>query len=672
MIRLFGPLVNILAGYYALSMIRIDGQSLGRVLFALLVLPIGQAVGADFEPPSEPQPILALDQLRIGMKGYGLTVFRGARIEPFPIEIVSISRDDRPKKGLIWILCPGPRMQHSGPVSGMSGSPIYVWEDGEEHELGKGGKLIGAFALGYSHVKTCYAGVQPIEQMREVGQHALEQQSPIEAATGLNAGAVLRRLLETARREGLSHAQTWRLELLDSLIDSDHREVRPLPPSIPPPLPRLEGQVKPLMLPVSVGSEQLSRIFAPLMAPMGFMPVSAGPVTGKPPPGVDTQDIRLEPGSVLAIPFMWGDMDLPATGTCTEVLPDGRTLAFGHQMFAQGPIALPLATGYVHMIVPRLTTSFKLGGSAVLQPGAIVRDELSAVASTTTGTYATASMTVNIHYPDEPAQQYNYTMVHHRDFTPMLAAMAAIQSMTAERDLPWDNTVRVTGTLRFDSDQELRINSVMAGSSATAIAFELLGPLSVMANNEFEQPTMVQHVQITATIEAVDRRTVLTHARPDKLEYAPGESVGITVEHQPFRRPRQSLRVTLPLPAALPDGTYTVRVASAATYAQRLFRNRPHLRYAESTADLLATMRHLYRVENDALYVLMDTPKPGLALRRHELPNLPSSRRALVTAPTSPMTSRFVEWIEKKIRLDAIPEGEVAIRISVRNDLIKS
>ena len=37
-------------------------------------------------------PIMPVDDVRVGMKGYGLTVFAGTKIEPFPVEVISVMR----------------------------------------------------------------------------------------------------------------------------------------------------------------------------------------------------------------------------------------------------------------------------------------------------------------------------------------------------------------------------------------------------------------------------------------------------------------------------------------------------------------------------------------------------------------------------------------------------
>ena len=131
-----------------------------RGLFAALLLVALAATTRAADLPTKPREILPLDGVKIGMKGYGLTVFEGAKIEPFTVEVVSVMRDFAPQRGVVWVRCPEPRMQKTGPVAGMSGSPIYLWADGEKQEPGQGGKLIGAFAFGHRATKDCYVGVR--------------------------------------------------------------------------------------------------------------------------------------------------------------------------------------------------------------------------------------------------------------------------------------------------------------------------------------------------------------------------------------------------------------------------------------------------------------------------------------------------------------------------------
>src|SRR5690349_1004797 len=105
--------------------------------------------------PSGPPPaILPLSEVRPGMVGQALTVFQGTKPEPFKIRVVSVMRNFLPKQDVILIRAEDPRVEFSGIVAGMSGSPVYI-----------DGKLMGAVAYAWSFAKEPLGGVTPIESM---------------------------------------------------------------------------------------------------------------------------------------------------------------------------------------------------------------------------------------------------------------------------------------------------------------------------------------------------------------------------------------------------------------------------------------------------------------------------------------------------------------------------
>ena len=171
------------------------------VLTVMAALLSAMAPAAWAAPPKEAQPIFKVDEVEVGMKGYGMTVFHGTEIEPFAVEVVTINANETPNRAVIWARCTDERMINTGPVQGMSGSPVYLWAEGEEQVLGKGGKLIGAFAFGYANTNECVIGIQPIEYMREVGERATMDDRPslsLKAAPGAGL-SLMTRLHETSK-----------------------------------------------------------------------------------------------------------------------------------------------------------------------------------------------------------------------------------------------------------------------------------------------------------------------------------------------------------------------------------------------------------------------------------------------------------------------------------------
>ena len=93
-------------------------------------LPIGLLSGAALavalgwaaHVPAQSQ-YMDVDDVKPGMKGYGLTVFSGTKPERFDIEVVSTLHNFRPGQDLVIIKTPHPRLDIARTVAGMSGSP---------------------------------------------------------------------------------------------------------------------------------------------------------------------------------------------------------------------------------------------------------------------------------------------------------------------------------------------------------------------------------------------------------------------------------------------------------------------------------------------------------------------------------------------------------------------
>ncbi len=119
---------------------------------ALAVLAIGL-----FRGPAAASETLPVDQVRAGMKGYGLTVVRGYGVERFDVEVIGVLRNAAVGRSVILVSLSGLDLAETGVVAGMSGSPVYLE-----------GRLAGAVASGWGFSKKAVAGVTPIESMASI------------------------------------------------------------------------------------------------------------------------------------------------------------------------------------------------------------------------------------------------------------------------------------------------------------------------------------------------------------------------------------------------------------------------------------------------------------------------------------------------------------------------
>src|SRR5688500_3051810 len=144
---------------------------LATLLLAMVCLPAARASAAPAAAAAVPAPStrpasafdparhMRVDEVKAGMRGVGLSVFRGTQIEQFDVEVVSVLENFNPKHDVILVRCAGANLEHTGSIAGMSGSPVYLFgPDGRA-------RMAGAFAYGWPLMKDPVGGVQPIEYM---------------------------------------------------------------------------------------------------------------------------------------------------------------------------------------------------------------------------------------------------------------------------------------------------------------------------------------------------------------------------------------------------------------------------------------------------------------------------------------------------------------------------
>ena len=98
-------------------------------------------------------------QVKAGMHGVAYTVFEGVTPEPMDVEILGVLRNMAgPKSDVILARLHGTKVEYTGVVAGMSGSPVYI-----------DGKLVGAIAYRIGEFsKEPIAGITPAATMLEI------------------------------------------------------------------------------------------------------------------------------------------------------------------------------------------------------------------------------------------------------------------------------------------------------------------------------------------------------------------------------------------------------------------------------------------------------------------------------------------------------------------------
>ncbi len=292
----------------------IRGGQLSSILVSLLVALALNAADAEArrrKPAPRAPKSLPSREIKPDMKGYGLTVMRGTKVERFKVKFIGVLHNKLPQQDMIMIRCSGLGLEHSGIIAGMSGSPIYV-----QHPT-KGDLLVGALSYGFGFNKDPVAGVTPIADMLP---ELDRKRSPVPPT---------QRIGQTRSR----HAMQVNV------------------PGVG------RGELRPVAIPLGVAGfhpdvvAEINTTFGE----HGFHVAQAGGggSSQKPSP-------PFEPGSAISLALARGDMSIAGVGTVTWVRGD-RFIAFGHPFRGLGQVHLPIGGAHIVWVLASQSLSFKMG-----------------------------------------------------------------------------------------------------------------------------------------------------------------------------------------------------------------------------------------------------------------------------------------------------------------------
>ncbi|MEZ5395046.1 MAG: SpoIVB peptidase S55 domain-containing protein [Bryobacterales bacterium] len=431
--------------------------------FLVFATALGVARGAD---------ILPLAQVRAGQRGVGRTVFSGDQVEEFQAQILGVLDNVGPKQSLILARLSGGPLQQTGVMAGMSGSPVYV-----------DGKLIGAVAFSFPFTTEPLCGIRPIEDML-----APETPAPERAAA----------------------------PSLQALLSGE----QPLLPATPRSA-KAEGMV-PIATPVSFGgfTERTLDIFGDRLRALGLRPVQGvgGQARGAAAAG------PLEPGAMISVGLIEGDLSVSAAGTVTAIEGD-RIQAFGHPFLSAGPARLPMARASVITLVPNLQNSFKLAATGQ-QIGAITLDRTAGVAGIIGGDpdMAPAGFRVN-------GRDYRMTLVRDPYLTPFLLEMAAFSAVDATERQLGPSTLRVNGRATFVGDvPDLDLGDVYSGPTSVSqqAALNTAAPLAFVMQAAGER-LRIENIEIEVSATPEQRTLRVARVWTDRETVKRGETVRLFV-----------------------------------------------------------------------------------------------------------------------------------------------
>ena len=578
-------------------------RNITRVLLAASLMLVGSAAFAS-------DAVMPLSQIHKGMKGYGVTVFEGNKLEKFDVEIVGVMTNIAPDQDMILARVTHPVTDRAGIIAGMSGSPVYI-----------DGKVIGALAYGWQFAKEPICGITPIDEMLKIASRSGNMpSSEIAAATPRITGSEFLKALGNNKPEAV----------FDKIASSFNAKA----------MSAWSG-AKPIAVPLSMSSfapETVQR-FGPYLDEMGFVAVPAGSTSGSKTMSTDTK-ADFAPGDPIGAVLLNGDFNVAATGTVTHV--DGnRVYAFGHPFLDIGEVDFPMAKSEIVTVMPSLASSFKMANSGNIV-GAFHQDRATGIMGNVGDNAAMIPVTLSVD-GSGAEKTYHVGIVRHTQLSPLILAMAADTVVANAQKGAGERTVMLDTDIRVKGFAPIHLREGWAGAQArSAIPAYLAVVSGYLMSNEFRDATIegvsirLHHDDSLRTAKLMEA-TIVT---PDKGRISPGDTVKVRATLKPYRGEPFTDTFDVKVPDNQPVGNAYLLIGSGTVLNQIDFSLVPP--DPRTLGQVLATLERL-RPSTD-LTVGVYSTDDGAVTAGVYLPNLPPTMHAVVSNDTSNAAQAAVKY----------------------------
>ena len=567
--------------------------------------------------PQESNAIFPLSEVRPGMQGYAYTIFAGDQIEKFDLEVIGVMPNFLgPKQSIILVELKGPKVEHTGVVAGMSGSPVYL-----------DGRLAGALSLKLGiFTKEAIAGVTPIEDvLRPPTQSADVQIAPQQFILPNDA---------VARNSLTSGAALERIET--PLVFSGFQ-------------------------PAAVQQ------FAPQLQGYGFVAAQGGTEQAKP------DDRKLVAGDMAGMVLVSGDASINSACTVTAV-QDDKVFLCGHPFMNLGDLQMPMSRSRVVTTLSSSLASTKIvnvGGPI----GTITGDHLTAVTGKLGDSPAMVPLDLSF-VTGAAEKKLHFEIINHPKLTPVLVAVTTFNGLTQNSIYSEGTTLHLTGEIRLQGHNAVQIESTFAPGDSLSpdslpIAIAIQNVFGRLFNNNYEIPA-VDHITLRVESQPGRKSYTIESAWLEKGEAVPGETVRVRVMLRPYRGASRVEETTVKVPDQAVRGTTLRVLVSDAEWLNRSSRGfgLPGMPGGSGPAGLDQLIALLNRERrNDRLYVGLFAPAPTLVWDDKELPNVPLSAINVIDGRPTPGSVQVLRESlasEASIPLGGPVAGIISLNLQIR------
>jgi SpoIVB peptidase S55 len=527
------------------------------------------------------QPTIPIDQIHTGMRGVAYTVFEGVKPEPMDVEVLGVLHNvNGPKGDIILVRLHGPKVEYTGVVAGMSGSPVYL-----------NGKLAGALAFRIGEFsKEPIAGVTPIADMLEIS--ALDKSPAEEIST-----------------------------IKPSVTNAAGKTAAPgIGTTLPGSAQNFAEYLKPIDTPLVFNgfSEDAVRQFAPEFASAGIVPVmGAGSVSE------EKQPEPLEPGSAVSAILVRGDMDIAATCTVTYIDPQ-RLLACGHPLLQFGSVDLPMNKAHVLATLPSPLNAFKIVNTTE-RAGVFVQDRHTGIMGVFGKQPDMIPVTLTIH-GGSGTKDFHYEVLNNPRLSPVAIMATVYNALHGVNEYGEEITYRLNGSINVKGFPEVGLRNMFVPTengqpAAMAAALSLGERFGRIYDNPYNAPA-VNSVKLDFDLVRERRWARLESARTDVSEARPGDEILVETVLAPYRGERVVRQIPVKIPTSASKGNLRILVSDGETL-DRMSRTNPAF---GRKLDLASTISLLNKEHsNNRLYVSLLEADPEARVADKVMPTLPIS-----------------------------------------------
>jgi hypothetical protein len=557
-----------------------------------------------------------LKDLKPGMRATGRTVFSGDHVEDFQVEILGVLENIGPKQSLILARLSGGPLEKTGVLQGMSGSPVYI-----------DGRLLGAVAMAFPFAKEPIAGIRPIEDMVRVS----------------GAGA------EPMRRAKISLGNKDLTAMLPKPEESFAGEMRMID----------------IATPVWFGgfTRGVMEQFGPQLRALGLEPRQGMSSGGRVIARMGDRS-ALQPGSMISVELMTGDLSIGADGTVTYI--DGENVyAFGHRFLSIGPTELPFTRSEVMTLLPNLASSFKISSPKEWM-GTISQDRNTAIAGQLGRRARMVPVSISMARAGKKLEAYELHMANDRFLAPFLMQIAVFSAIDSTERAMGASTYGVRGQIEFQgSAPPLKLNNMFSGDANTAMQVSLSAaiPLAYVLQSGF---SALEVKNVALEIDSVDEKKQLQidQVVASPHEVRPGEKVHLTA----VLVGENGLEISRTVDYAVPIGAspgplfFTVadgNVANLSEFRQMLGAT------PRSAEQLVASVNKLRA--NTKAYVRVWRQDPNFQLEGEDYPDPPPSLALILATSQTAVQTRNSKVAELEINAgDAVISGTKTVQVEVK------